>query len=249
MEKKDFKQELQKGGTVVSAHQPGYFPWLGYLHKIYCADIFIFMDHVAAGKGNYISRCQIRNENGPCWMSVPLRCRKCETPVMDLQFADNRFIRTHLRMLRFYGKTPFFRDFFPEVEDIMQAASEHGSLCRLNMDILTFFMDILSIKTPIVKSSGLDICSSKARLIIDMVKAVGGKTYFSGSLAGCYQKEEDFQGAGLRLVYQDWYGFQEKNNYLQFHAPALNGLSALDALFNIGPEGIRELFAGYNEKR
>ena len=52
----------------MSAHQPAYLPWLGYLDKIKRSDIFIFLDTVQFEKNSFTNRNKIKTKNGPIWL-------------------------------------------------------------------------------------------------------------------------------------------------------------------------------------
>ena len=41
---------------IVSIHQPGYLPWLGFFKKIESADIFVFLDDVQYSRGKWENR-------------------------------------------------------------------------------------------------------------------------------------------------------------------------------------------------
>ena len=41
---------------IVSIHQPSYFPWLGWLHKVNNSDVFIMMDEVQLSDSAYQHR-------------------------------------------------------------------------------------------------------------------------------------------------------------------------------------------------
>ena len=48
---------------IVAIHQPHYLPWLGYLHRMAQADLFVVLDHVQFERRNRQNRSQIRLDN------------------------------------------------------------------------------------------------------------------------------------------------------------------------------------------
>jgi len=58
--------------VIVAAHQPHYFPWLGYVHKMAQADLFIVMDDLQYEKDNFQNRNRIKVNNCSAWLTVPL---------------------------------------------------------------------------------------------------------------------------------------------------------------------------------
>ena len=60
------------GHVLVAIHQPHYLPWLGYLHRMAQADLFIVLDHVQFERGNYQNRTQVRVNGAAHWLTVPV---------------------------------------------------------------------------------------------------------------------------------------------------------------------------------
>jgi len=59
--------------SIVSIHQPNYFPWLGYFYKIVNSDVFVFLDNVQFSKNSYINRVQIYGKDEKVrWLTVPV---------------------------------------------------------------------------------------------------------------------------------------------------------------------------------
>ena len=57
---------------ILSAHQPSYLPWLGYLDKMAKADVFVVMDDLQYEKENFQNRNRVKLNNGAGWLTVPL---------------------------------------------------------------------------------------------------------------------------------------------------------------------------------
>ena len=60
---------------IVSAHQPHYMPWIGYINKIFLSDIFVLVDNVQFVK-KYVAENKIVTKNGELQLSVPVFCHK-----------------------------------------------------------------------------------------------------------------------------------------------------------------------------
>ena len=56
---------------ILAAHQPQYLPWLGYLHKIASADVFLILDDVQYKKNKWQNRNRIKSTEG--WQWGPFR--------------------------------------------------------------------------------------------------------------------------------------------------------------------------------
>ena len=74
---------------VVVIHQPHFMPWLGYLHRMAQADLFVLLDHVQFERGNYQNRTRIRMGDEPRWLTVPVVQRSQKERIVDKEI-DNR---------------------------------------------------------------------------------------------------------------------------------------------------------------
>jgi hypothetical protein len=62
---------------IVAIHQPNFFPWLGYFHKIALANTFVYLDNVQYIKQSPASRNYIKDKNGnKILISLPLKISK-----------------------------------------------------------------------------------------------------------------------------------------------------------------------------
>jgi hypothetical protein len=83
-----------------------------------------------------------------------------------------------------------------------------------------------------VRASSLTAEGRATELLISLVRAVGGDTYLAGHGAGDYQDDRQFADAGIRLQYQEF----KQTPYPQGQVcEFIPGLSAIDALMNLGP--------------
>ena len=55
---------------ILSVHQPNYFPYPGFFHKIKLSDIFVVLDNVQYAKGS--NRNKIITSKGWTWITVPI---------------------------------------------------------------------------------------------------------------------------------------------------------------------------------
>ena len=112
--------------SVVAVHQPNYSPWLGYFHKIACADHFVFLDNVQFSRLNYTNRVKIAGDGPARWLTQPVR-RRFGQPICDVQFADARWPIRHLDALRgAYGRAASFRDVWDDVVSIYETIPPGG---------------------------------------------------------------------------------------------------------------------------
>ncbi len=210
---------------LVAIHQPHYLPWLGYLHRMSQADLFILLDHVQFERGNYQNRTQIRVNGAPHWLTVPVLQRSQKECIAE-KMIDTRqdWDATHLETLRrAYGAAAT-----APLRAIYQTPWER--LVDLNEATLHFLRGAFGIHTPLVNSSELGVQGAKSELVLNLCKAVGARGLLVG-LGGSrqYLDREAFARAGVELVFQE---FQHPVYPQRGPAPFIAGLSAVDFLFN-----------------
>jgi WbqC-like protein family len=230
---------------IVAAHQPHFLPWLGYLHKVAAADLFVVMDDLQFEAQNFQNRNRVKVNNGTTWLTVPLQrgsqgeliCQKrianASSPKEDWRRKALLTLTTH------YGKTPHFKHYAPELERTL--AAEHASLLELDLHFLRLFMGWLGIRTPIVLASTLSLEGQKTARIVHMCQRVGATVYLSGSGGSKdYLELPLFERAGIDVRFQHF----EHPEYPQRYPAAgfIKNLAALDLLLNCGPESPRILF-------
>src|SRR5688500_20123986 len=74
---------------IVVIHQPHFLPWLGYLHRMAQADVFVLLDHVQFERRNYQNRTMIRMNDEARWLTVPVMQRSEKERIVDKE-GDNR---------------------------------------------------------------------------------------------------------------------------------------------------------------
>jgi len=221
-------------------------PWLGYLHRMAQADLFIVLDHVQFERGNYQNRTMIRMNGEPRWLTVPVVQRSQKELIVEKQIdqtlADSPrwWSMAHFQTIRqAYREARFAREYAPALRRIFE--TRWPRVVDLNAAMLEFLREAFGIRTKIVRSSELSPRGAKSELILNLCKAVGGDTLLVG-LGGSrdYLDKAEFERQGVGLVYQQF----THPVYAQCGAaPFSKGLSSLDLLLNCGPES-RALLLG-----
>ncbi|MFW9856152.1 MAG: WbqC family protein [Candidatus Thorarchaeota archaeon] len=238
-------------GSIIAIHQPNYFPWLGYFNKIFCSDVFVFHDNVKFTKRGFTKRTLIRApiSTEKKYLTVPLEKHSDFSLIKDLKVDNTKNWQSkHLNQIRgTYHKSPYFKEYFSEISDLIQGFCDVELLIDVNVNSIRELMEMLSIKVPTPISSKLPVKGKKSEYNINLVKLFQGTIYLSGTGARKYQAEAEFANAGIELIYQEVFDFIEKNPYYQAQGKFINGLSVLDALFNIGVDGIIKIFEEYRK--
>lgn len=223
---------------IISINQPAYLPWLGYFNRIAKSDLHIVLDHVQYEKNSFTNRNRIRSHQGPSWLTIPLKTkgRFGSLSINSLEISENNLWRKkHWDSLRFsYAKSPFFKDYSDRLEACyLEPQSNLNNLLKMSN---AYLLECLGIDTPVIFSSDLGITSVKEQLIIDLCKAVEADTYLSGPMGRNYLVPEDFNKAGIELLYHDYIHPQ----YYQFQrGEFIPQLSVVDLLFNEGMKSRR----------
>lgn len=227
-------------GTM-AMHQPNYVPWLGYFHKLAGADWFVHLDAVQLPRGqSFAARNRIKTPSGVAWLTVPVsrpHGRDGRVLYSEAGFADARWKDKHLKTVEMsYRRAPFF----DEVLALYEAGLGAGtSLVEVNLALVESFADYIGLTSTRVRLSQLlTDYGQKNELIADICRELGVTTYLSGTGGGReYADAELLEGRGIELRFDEF----EPPEYPQLWGAFAPGLSILDALFNCGAKGCREL--------
>ncbi len=215
---------------IVTAHQPAYLPWLGYLAKIAASDVYVFMDDVQFENRSFINRNKIKISNGKgSWLTVPVKGKGHRDGTMMTLAVDNEsnWKKQHLDAMYYnYKKAPQFDVLYSKIETLYK--EEHDLLVDLCLEQYYFWADILNITTKVVRLSELKLESDKASLIVDACTVLKATTYISGALGQDYLTQHDFKGTDTKLVFQDY----EHPEYPQLWGKFLPCMSILDFCMN-----------------
>ena len=220
----------------VAIHQPHFLPWLGYLHRMAQADLFVLLDHVQFERRNYQNRTMIRMNDEPRWLTVPVVQNSQKERIVEKQI-DNRvdgakwWSPNHFTTLRHaYRDAAHFGVYAPEVKRLFETRWE--KLVDMNQAGLDLLRDAFGIRTPLVRSSELAVDGARADLILSVCKTVGATTLIAG-LGGSrgYLDVQAFAREGVNIVFHE---FKHPEYAQPGKAPFLRGLSSIDMLFNCG---------------
>lgn len=225
---------------IAACHQPNFFPWLGYFHKIRWSDTFVFLDDVLLQKtrGSVTNRVAIAVAGKQDWASAPLdRSYSGNLEIRNVRFAaEDRWRDKLVSTLKMhYAKAPHFRALEEPVLALVKNPEPH--LGAYNMHAIQALAKMLGLGAAMVRSSSYEVGSTSTLRLVDLVQKVGARTYLAGGGAKAYQQDELFAERGLGVLYQ---GFTPPA-YARGAQPVMPGLSVLDALFWLGVDGVRAL--------
>jgi hypothetical protein len=216
--------------------QPSFIPWRGYFHQIQKADCFVFYDDVQYDKHGWRNRNRIKTAQGTQWLTIPVLSHGavndhlpiCEVPI---DWKSN-WPRKHLAAVKqSYGRTPFFSDYFPLLENAYEARPE--LLSDLTIPLTLQIANALGIENVrFERSSSLALTGEKTDRLVGLFGKLNVKHYISGPSAQGYLQEEKLRDLGVQLEYMVY----DYPPYDQVHIPYDPQVTILDLLFMKGPE-------------
>lgn len=222
--------------------QPGYLPWLGYFDQLSRSDLFVHYDDVQYDKHGWRNRNRVRTAGGDgwSWLTVPVKLGgKFGARILDVEIdGKTRWADKHWRTLeQNYRRAPFFSRFAPELEPLYRR--EWTKLVELDLALTATIARAFGLgERRTVRSSELPACppsQDPTQRLLDLCRHFEATDYFSGAAARDYLDVGRFSAAGVRVEFQEF----RHPTYPQVHpGPFVSHLSAVDALFNLGPDAL-----------
>lgn len=234
---------MGNGGNspICAIHQPNFFPWLGYFDKIARADVFVFLDEVSYPKSSktmstWINRVAINVQNNKTWINVPVIREDGVQYINTVKIQSSEWRDKLKKTIDYnYSKAGFYEQVAPYVHKWINNNSEY--VADYNISIIQEITELIGLKTRFVKQSDLHTQFHSTELLVEIVQKVGCDTYLCGGGAGGYQEDQLFEEKGLTLQYQNF----DHPHYSQLSDQFIPGLSILDALFNMGFNGVKDI--------
>lgn len=221
--------------------QPTYLPWLGYFELMARSDHFVAFDDVQFVKKSWHHRNRIKSLNGELMLVVPIKTSGKRFQHINEAMIDNTqdWGRKHLRSIESnYLRAPYFRTCFEPLREIYQI--EHTSLLALNLAIIEYLKAQFGINTPVSLSSSIPTRAERDEKIIDICRHFGTDVLYDSRGAQALLNPERFADAGIALKFQNY----RHPEYRQLYGSFLPNLSALDLLFNEGPQALSIVLSG-----
>jgi hypothetical protein len=223
---------------LVSIHQPHYLPWLPYLSKVLNSELFVVLDDVAFTRNGWQNRNRIKTAQGPHILTVPATQKLGDT-IREVSVPDNGWRKKHWSTLsQAYTRAPHWGEYRQALEDFY--SPPWPDLTGPVHDMLKWHFKALERPVPSILSSSLNVQSTSTRRLVEIVRAVGGTGYLSGSFAlEVYLDPREFAAAGLDLWLFDWKCPEYSQLYpSQGFSP---NLACVDALLCLGSAGCNEI--------
>lgn len=213
----------------VAILQSNYIPWKGYFDIINSVDTFIIYDEVQYTKNDWRNRNQIMTNNGPLWLTIPVRQESLDQKIYETKISLKNWNKKHWNSLKAnYGKSPNFKNISEELESLyLDNKSEY--LSEININFIQWVNSILGIKTEIIDSRELNLQGDRNERLVEAVKSVDGEIYLSGPSAKDYLDEDLFDKENIKV---EWKSYQNYPEYSSIHNNFTHAISILDLIFN-----------------
>lgn len=228
-------------GKKIVILQSNYIPWKGYFDAMALVDEFVLYDDVQYTRRDWRNRNLIKTPTGLQWLTIPLQVKgHYRSKIRDMRVADRSWSKKHLHAIRHnYAKAGYYKDLFPFLEKIYEAAQGMEYITDINYLFLTTIKDYLGIATPLKYSHEYEYRSSDKNMrLIEICMAAGAKYYYTGPAAKAYIDVGLFQKYGIEVRWLDYSGYPE---YPQLYPPFRHEVSIIDLLLNCGLESWRYL--------
>tara|TARA_Y100001968_G_scaffold176948_1_gene162099 strand:- start:1880 stop:2578 length:699 start_codon:yes stop_codon:yes gene_type:complete len=220
---------------VVAIHQPEHLPYPGFIGKILKSDLFVILDHVPYRRRYYQNRNKIiTREGNEQWLILPIKKAAFDAPINSIIISDDhKWQRDYLgRLEDAYKKTNNYLDFSPFIRRTI--LGKEKNLCKINIDIIYFLLfDIFDYRGKVVRSSELNLKSSKSDLMLEISKKTSSDTYLSGTSGRDYLRIESFSNSNIKLQFLDY-------NPFEFTKSVSPYLSVLDPLMRYDRNYVKE---------
>lgn len=213
----------------VAIHQPQYFPWPPYMHKVMSADIFVYLDTVQFSKNGIQNRNQIKSPAGAQWLTIPVK-HDFGCSIAEITIADHKAVKRHWKTIaNYYSKTAGFRRWNAELAELLNRNSD--SLAELSISSTEWICEKLQIPTKRIRASQMPGGAGKASaLIASICSELRADTYLTGTGALAYMNPKDFSNIGCEIWVQKWQPFTYEQAYPEIGF--VPDLSTLDLLLN-----------------
>ena len=220
--------------------QPYFFPYIGYFQLLNAVDEFVIYDNIQYTKKGWINRNRVLVNGKDEYISLSLKKDSDYLDVKDRFLSDTWAAVDRKKMLNriteSYRKAPYFKEAFHLVEECILC--EHSNLFLFILNSIEKINNYLSITTPIVISSTLDLNTElkAADKVMEICKKRNA-THYLNPIGGLelYNKEH-FEANDLALNFMKTNPFK----YKQFENEYVPFLSIIDVLmFNSKEEVIQ----------
>ena len=231
----------------VAVLQSNYIPWKGYFDIIHDAELFVFFDDLQYTKNDWRNRNKIKTSNGTLWLTLPVGTDQHRLVEEVLLPKDPAVLKRHFAQIKSqYSRAPFYKKYLPFLEHVYLEKKWEKLIDLDRYLIMEISREFLGIKTRFTDSHSFTSTGVKHERLLTMLQSAGATTYISGPAAKDYIITEDYEKAGIELVWKDYSGYPV---YKQQFEPFDHAVSILDLLLNTGDDAPWYIWGWREEQR
>jgi hypothetical protein len=217
--------------------QSNYIPWKGFFDGIHMVDELVLYDDMQYTRRDWRNRNQIKTPQGVQWLTIPVDVKgKYFQKIRDTRISDKGWAKDHWKTIAFnYSKAAHFKEYKEPFEHLYNTI-DFDFLSEVNYAFIKLINDTLGITTPIKWSSEFELKEEKTERLVDICVTEQATDYYSGPAAQAYMNEDLFREKNINVHYFDYSGYPP---YRQLHGEFVHGVTALDLIFNEGPNATR----------
>ncbi|MDX1548907.1 MAG: WbqC family protein [Rhodothermales bacterium] len=214
---------------MLAIRPPEYFPGLEYAALLLQAGAVVLADTFQYSRQSFQNRARLRTPDGWQWISVPLERGQHGAAIAGTRLREGTgWQRTHWKALVFnYGAAPFFDAYAPRLRPLFE--QPWTLLGALTCATVAAVHALLEAPSRLVRASALDGAPADLPKVL---AAAGGGPLLVPEAVAAVDAGHAAEAYALRCV---------PPVYRQAFAGFEPGMSALDLLFNYGPEARRIL--------
>lgn len=229
--------------SAVAIMQPYLFPYIGYWQLLQATDTFVVYDDVNYINRGWINRNRILVNNAPALITLPLLQASQNRKINEIDIAPAaQWQKKLLRTVELaYRKAPCFDRVFPLVEQVL--GYEERNLAGFLTYQLQTLARFMGLETRIVPSSTVydNAALAAQERILDICRQEGASRYVNAQGGRSLYAPAAFAETGIDLHFIAMrplpYG-QRAEGFTPY-------LSIVDALMEVGPEGIGAHLRGF----
>lgn len=215
---------------MIAIRPPEYFPRCAYIGLLAQVDHFILADTFQYSRQSFQNRSKLRNPNGWQWISIRLAAHQHGRPIRDVIVdQDTRWREKHWRAFMYnYRSTLYFEYFEDTFQPFFDTNWEHLGPCTCQSVELT--ATLFDMDTSITRASDLPGAPDTLAGIYDAVEDERPLVSPPDAAPHDVSSVPDVrvQHFDPPTYPQNFEGFEPE-------------MSALDLLFNTGPQGLRTI--------
>lgn len=218
----------------VAIIQSCYIPWKGFFDLISRCDEYILYDQAQYRKRHWHNRNKVKTPRGAEWLTIPVITKsQFEQPIDEVEIAEP-WAEKHWRSIELnYARAPYFKTQAERVRALYEKAGSLPRLTEVNELFLRELCEELGVAARIRRDAEYSGEGRKSERLLSLCIASGATHYLSGPSAREYLDEQIFRDAGISVEWMEYGPYRE---YEQLHGDFEHAVSALDLMFNLGPE-------------